>query len=206
MVVSLTISAILAGIGTQQSGYYTPFLLAGASIAAIGTGLLTILKINTNQAQWIGYQIVYGFGLGACFQAPNMAAQTVLPLDEVSIGISLMLFAQTLFGAIFVSVGQNVLDQQLATRIGSISGIELAPEQIEVGGILGLFKIIPLEYHPAVLQAYDASLHVVFVVAVIMTCLTVLGSIGMEWRSVKKSDGPKDDIEVPKAPVAKETP
>lgn len=194
MVISLTISAILAGVGTQRSGYYTPFLLFGASIAAVGAGLLTILKINTTEAQWIGYQIVYGFGLGACFQAPSMAAQTVLPRDEVSIGMSLMLFGQTLFSAIFVSVGQNVLDQQLATRIGSISGIHVTTEQIEAGGIIGLFKIIPTQYHTAVVQAYNTSLRVVFVVAVIITCLSVLGSLGMEWRSVKNvGHGPKSD-------------
>ncbi|RDW57487.1 hypothetical protein BP6252_13747 [Coleophoma cylindrospora] len=199
LVVSLTISAILAGVGTQRSGYYTPFLVLGACIAAVGSGLLTILKIDTTQAQWIGYQVVYGFGLGACFQAPNMAAQTVLPHEEVPIGISLMLFAQTLFGAIFVSVGQNVLDQQLATRVGKLSGITITPKQIEAGGITGLFEIIPTQYHTAIQEAYNGSLRVVFVVAVVMTCLSVLGSLGMEWRSVKGgktgADGPQNDPE-----------
>lgn len=198
MVVSLTISAILAGVGTQRSGYYTPFLLLGTSIAAVGAGLLTILKVDTTEAQWIGYQIVYGFGLGACFQAPNMAAQTVLPRDEVSIGVSLMLFAQTLFGAIFVSVGQNVLDQQLGTRVGTISGINVTVEQIEAGGITGLFKTIPPQYHKVLLQVYNASLRVVFVVAVVITCLSVLGSLGMEWRSVKNGeDRPKANLAMP---------
>lgn len=191
--ISLTISAILAGVGTTQVGYYTPFLIGGACIAAVGAGLLTLLRINSTVGQWIGYQIVYGFGLGACFQAPNMAAQTVLPRSEVSVGISLMLFAQPLGGAIFVSVGQNVLDQRLATRLGSTLGINITSEQIETGGITGLFKMIPPQDHTAVLQAYNASLRVCFIVALVLTCLSVIGSLGMEWRSVKNEGGPKKE-------------
>ncbi len=49
-----------------------------------------------------------------------MAAQTVLLRDGVSIGASLMLFAQTLFSAIFVSIGQNVLDGELVERSAGI--------------------------------------------------------------------------------------
>lgn len=198
LVISLTVSAILAGVGTQVSGYYTPFLMIGSCIAAIGAGLLTVLHVDTTQAQWIGFQIVYGFGLGACFQAPNLAAQTVLPRDEVSVGISLMLFSQTLFSTIFVSIGQNVLDQQLATRISGISGNSITPDQIESGGIIGLFKIIPQIYRSAVLQAYNDSLRVVFIIALVVACLSILGSLGMEWRSVKDGeDGPKEITQSP---------
>ena len=99
-----------------------PYLIIGICFASIGAGLLTDLSISTTTGKWIVYQILYAFGFGGCIMAPNMAAQTVLPRDEVSIGASLMLFGP-LFGAIFVSVGQNVLDGQLAHRLASISNI-----------------------------------------------------------------------------------
>jgi MFS family permease len=182
----MIISSIISGVGTTQVGYYTPFLIAGTCIVSVGAGLLTILKVNTTTGQWIGYQIVYGFGLGCCFQAPNMAAQTVLPRKEVAIGASLMLFGQTLFGAIFVSVGQNVLDQHLAAGLSRISGISITPEEIVTAGITGLFKIIPPQYHTAVLNAYNSSLRSCFLVALVFACLSIIGSCGMEWRNVKK--------------------
>ncbi|KAI7973345.1 hypothetical protein EIK77_002284 [Talaromyces pinophilus] len=113
-----------------------------------------------------------------------MAAQTVLPRNEVSIGASLMLFAQTLFGAIFVSVGQNVLDGQLAKRLAGISAI--TPQQIENAGVTGILELIPSQYHDAVLEAYNGSLRVCFQVALAMACIALLGGLGMEWRSVKQ--------------------
>ena len=184
MVLSLVVASILTGLLTTRIGYYMPFLLFGICVAAVGAGLLTTLNINTSVGQWIGYQILYGFGLGGCFQAPNMAAQTVLPRNEVSIGASLMLFAQTLFGAIFVSVGQNILDGGLAKRLAGISNI--TPSQIETAGATGLFKIIPPQYHNAALVAYNDSLRACFQVALILACLSILGGLAMEWRSVKK--------------------
>jgi MFS family permease len=201
MVLSLVVASIITGILTTRTGYYTPFLIIGICITAVGAGLLTTLNSKTSVGQWIGYQILYGFGLGSSFQAPNMAAQTVLPRNEVSIGVSLILFAQTLFGAIFVSVGQNVLDNQLAKRLaGSIPGITF--EQIETAGATNIFDQIPLQYHPAALVAYNDSLRVCFQVALILACLSIFGGLGMEWRSVKKdkelnnAEGEQRHIEV----------
>jgi MFS family permease len=185
MVLSLVVASILTGLLTTRIGYYMPFLIFGICFTAVGAGLLTTLSINTLVGKWIGYQILYGYGLGSSSQAPNMAAQTVLPCNEVSIGVSLMLFDQTLFGAIFVSVGQNVLDNQLAKRLAGISSI--SPQQIETAGATGLFNIIPPQYRTVALEAYNDSLRVCFQVALILACLSILGGLGMEWRSVKKN-------------------
>jgi MFS family permease len=185
MVLSIVVASIFTGLLTTRIGYYMPFLILGICITAVGAGLLTTLSINTLVGQWIGYQILYGYGLGSASQAPNMAAQTVLPRNEVSIGVSLILFAQTLFGAIFVSVSQNVLENQLAKRLAAISSI--TPQQIEAAGATDLFNIIPPQYHTAVREAYNDSLRVCFQVALILACLSIFGGLCMEWRSVKKN-------------------
>lgn len=111
-----------------------------------------------------------------------------------------MLFSQTLGSSIFVSVGQNVLDQHLASLLASISGLDLTPEQIQSGGITGIFDIIPPRFHTAVLEAYNSSLRICFVVALILTCLSVACSLGMEWRSVK--NGSEKREEAPSSSVA----
>lgn len=203
-VIAIVVSSILTGVGTTKTGYYTPFLIIGTVIAAIGAGLFLLLQPNTTTGQWIGYQIVYGFGLGGCFQAPNVAAQTVLPKNESAVGTALILFATTLFGAIFVSVGQNVLDQQLATKLANIAGINISPAQIQTAGITGLFQMVPAQLHNAVLYAYNSALRRTFLVGLILACLTILGSLGMEWRSVKKEQQKQADKAMGKADDAPE--
>ena len=183
IVISLVLASIICGVLTSKLGYYMPFLLFGVCVSSIGAGLLLTLEVDSSTGTWIGYQIVYGFGLGACFQAPNMAAQTVLPRNEVSIGASLMLFGQTLFGAVFAAVGQNVLDNQLARRLAGVADITAA--EIEMYGTTGVLDLIPDTYRRQGLAAYNDSLRMCFLVATVMACLAILGAVAMEWKSVK---------------------
>jgi MFS family permease len=185
MVLAIVVASIFTGIATSRIGYYVPFLIFGICTAAIGAGLLNTLSLNTTAGQWIGFQILYGFGLGCCAQAPNVAAQTVLPRNEVSIGASLMLFAQTISGAIFVSVGQNVLDSRLVQRLTAIVP-SITPQQIENAGATGLYDIIPSAQRVLGKQAYNDALRSCFEVGLIMACLSIIGGLGMEWRSVKR--------------------
>ncbi|OAA37406.1 Major facilitator superfamily domain, general substrate transporter [Metarhizium rileyi] len=182
-----------AAIGNGQLvsfiGYYTPSLLIGVCLTAIGAGLLTTFGVDTSEGKWIGYQILYGFGLGLASQAPNMAAQTVLPKQDVAIGASLMFFAQTLFGAIFVSVGQNVLDNQLTDRLQGIPGMN--PDINKSTGATDILDNIDTKYRASAFEAYNNALRVVFQVALCMACLALPGALALEWRSVKKNGPPK---------------
>ncbi|KAH8157934.1 hypothetical protein CIB48_g10310 [Xylaria polymorpha] len=181
---SVVVASISNGIFVTKIGYYTPSMIAGTAICSIGAGLLTTLQIDTGMPKWVGYQVLYGFGLGLCFQAPNLAAQTVLPKNDVSIGASLMFFSQILGGAIFVSVGQNVLNNQLLQRLRHIPGF--SPGLVQAGGATSLIDSFPIEYRHDVLIAYNESLRTVFRVGLILATLSVIGAAGMEWRSVKK--------------------
>jgi len=190
MILPMVFASILTGILTARVGYYTPFMLFGNCIMAVGAGLLTTLEVDTPQAKWAGYQVLYGFGLGCTFQAPNLAAQTVLPTRDVPVGTSLMFFSQLLGGAIFISVGQNVLNNQLLQRLSGFPGF--TPELIKSQGATGLIQQLPEAVRGQVLIAYNDSLRKVFQVAVIMTCLTIFGALALEWRSVKKNVQKKD--------------
>jgi hypothetical protein len=102
---------------------------------------------------------------------------------------------QTLFGAIFVSVGQNVLDNQLARRLSGIPGI--TSSLIANTGATSILNIVPVESYSTAIKAYNNSLRVVFQVALCMACLAILGAVCMEFRTVKKKAVlPKDgDVE-----------
>ncbi|KAK9321285.1 major facilitator superfamily domain-containing protein [Lipomyces orientalis] len=128
--------------------------------------------------QWLGFQIVYGSGLGSCNQTPNMAAQTVHRREQVAIGASLMFFGQQLFGAVFTSPdvltdGQNFLDNQLAKRLAGFPGI--SPQLVQNSGAIQLLNHVHAEDHASALWAYNESLRVCFQVGLIMACLAIDG-------------------------------
>ncbi|OJD33660.1 mfs aflatoxin efflux [Diplodia corticola] len=184
LLLAMVLASILGGFTTTKIGYYTPLAIVGSCIMAVGAGLLTTLQVGTGEGNWIGYQILYGFGMGLCFQAPNLAAQTVLPVKDVPVGTSLMVFSQLLGAAIFVSVGQNVLDNQLVSRLSGLPGFD--PKIVTEGGATELLTALPANMRETGLVAYNEALRNVFQIGLILSCLTVLGTAALEWKSVLK--------------------
>lgn len=189
LTLSMVVASISNGIFVSKIGYYAPPMIVGVCIMSVGAGLFLTFELDTSQASWIGYQILYGFGLGMSFQAPNLAAQTVLPTKDVPVGTSLMFFTQLLSGAIFISVGQNVLNNELVKRLVGIPGF--SPQLIEDTGATSLSTSLPENLRQPVLLAYNLSLRQVFMAGVGLTCLTILGAASLEWQSVKKNQPPK---------------
>ncbi|WQF79528.1 Putative major facilitator superfamily, MFS transporter superfamily [Colletotrichum destructivum] len=188
LVLSMTVFAIVSGGVITRLGYYTPVMLLGTCILAVGAGLLTTLQVHTGAAKWAGYQVIYGIGMGMSFQAPNLAAQTVLKIKDVPVGTSIMFFSQTLGGAIFISVGQNVLNNELVKRIRGIPGLDGI--DLKGSGATTLTKL-PAEVRDPVLETYNDALRVVFVVGLVLACSVLIGAGGMEWKSVKKEQQAK---------------
>lgn len=152
---------------------------------SVGAGLITTFQaVGTGSDKWIGYQVLYGLGMGLCFQTPNLATQTVLPKKDVPMGLALMFFGQLFGAAVFVSVGENVLDNQLLERLSSIGIPGFDKSLVTSGGATSLLEAVPSELRNAVFEAYNESLRKVFQIGLILSCLAVLGTGSMEWKSI----------------------
>ncbi|GIZ44906.1 hypothetical protein CKM354_000809000 [Cercospora kikuchii] len=191
MVLSLVVGAISSGQLIGRFGYYTPFAMAGSVLMPIGAGLMTTWNLSTTSGYWIGYQVLFGYGIGVGMQQGGMAAQTVLNKKDVPTGVSLMFFVQQLGGAIFVCVGQNVFNTSLINGLIRLVK-DLDPMQIVNTGATEIRGIVPEGELEQVLVIYNGALRQVFIVGVIVAALSALGSFALEWRSVKGKQGPTE--------------
>ena len=184
LVISLVITNIISGVGTTKIGYYTPFFYISVVLMSIGAGLLTLWKTTTGHAEWIGFQVVFGFGVGFGMQQSLICAQTVLPIQDVPVGTALMIFFQTMGGSIFLSVGQNIFTNQLLKGIiANVPGIN--PALVINSGATSLRENIPARFLPAVQVAYNKALTQTWYVSVAMACMSIFGAAVIEWKSVK---------------------
>ncbi|CAK7205357.1 hypothetical protein SEUCBS139899_008127 [Sporothrix eucalyptigena] len=183
LMLSMVLATMVCGFSTQKIGYYTPFAIAGACLLSVGAGLLYTLEPDTAEGRWIGYQILYGFGMGLVFQAPNLAVQTVLPRQDVPIGTSLMFFSQMLGATVIVSIGENVLDNELVHKMSGLSGF--SPSLVTSGGATSLLDELPASVRPQAVPLYNEALRTVFLIGLIVSCLATLGAASLEWRSIK---------------------
>ncbi|KAJ6009432.1 hypothetical protein N7522_004448 [Penicillium canescens] len=191
-VLSVVVFAIASGLSVTVVGYYTPFMIAGSMVMAIGAGLFLLFRVDISLSMWLGFQIVFGAGAGIGLELPNIAVQTVLPEEDVSIGTSLVVFARSLGGAIFVSVGQNIFSNHIVS--GMLARVpELDPSIVIESGATDLQQTVrqatsgQANVVARVLEIYNDAIVQTFVVALVLACVSIIGALGVEWRTVKNS-------------------
>lgn len=185
LIMAQVIGTIVSGALTTKIGYYMPFVYASVVLMSIGAGLLTTFTVDVSTPKWVCYQLILGLGTGLGFQQTGIAAQASLAMQDVPIGTSLVLFVQLLGGAIFSSVGQNVWSNKLISNIAALGIPKFDPADIVHVGATELRNVVPPEFLGEVLVAYNAAIVKTFQIGLITACLSILGAVGMEWRSVK---------------------
>ncbi|KAI0144319.1 MFS general substrate transporter [Xylariaceae sp. FL1272] len=188
-VLSLVVGSTLSGAFTQKVGYYVPAMITSPSLLAIGQGLMSTFRVNEVSSHWIGFQVIAGFGLGIGMQASSLAAQAVLPMPDVPIGIAIMFFAQQLGGGIFTSVGQNLLSTYLVSHLTDIPGIN--PSTITNEGATDLVSSVAPEYQLEVKTVYNEAISKIFLTAMGVALVATVSALFMEWKNVKKTGPPK---------------
>ncbi len=183
-ILGVVIISMVSGGLVTTFGYYTPFLYLSSICMAIGAGLLTTFKTDTGHAEWIGYQFLFGAGVGFGMQQTLVAVQTVLPKDDIPIGTATMMFAQTLGGALFISVGQNVFTNQLLKNLRTVVP-DLDPAIVLRTGATELKNAVPAQYIARVLTAYNLTLNDTFYVSVATASLSMIGALAVQWKSMK---------------------
>ncbi|CAI6087954.1 unnamed protein product [Clonostachys chloroleuca] len=189
--IAMVASVILTGQLTSRIGYYVPQMLCSTAIVSISLGLIYRYNLDTTPAYWAGTLVMFGFGSGMGQQQPVTACQTVLKGRDVPLGTSTVLLAQTLGGAVFLAVGQNVFQSRLVEQLSQkVPNID--PTTVLEHGASGLEAAVTTQYGDAsalaILGAYNDAIQRCFLICVILSCLTIFGGLTMEWVSVKKPE------------------
>lgn len=190
LVLSIVVSSVISGAATQKLGYYVPSMLLCPAIMAIGEGLLSTLTPTTPSSRWIAYQFLTGFGLGFGMQTVNLAVQTVFSPEDVSTGIAISFFAQQLGAAVFVSVGQSILNNLLVGRLAdaNIPGFGRGSGHVVTeAGATDLLGSVDERFRPTVVEAYNFACTRVFLTGMGLAVATFVAAGCMEWRSIKKA-------------------
>lgn len=162
-------------------------MILGSIILPIGEGLLTTWNVDTPFSQWVGYQAMVGIGIGFGQQQPMIAIQTLLPRHEIPSGTAVIQLLQTLSGAVFISVGQSVLQNELLRNLKAVlPNANFDASVLTTVGATQVRDLVPPEDLPAVLEAYNDALTRTYLVAVVLSSLTIFGSLAMEWKNVAK--------------------
>ncbi|KAF6836424.1 major facilitator superfamily transporter [Colletotrichum plurivorum] len=182
MVIALIGSGVLGGIGASLVGYIPPFMILGTIFASTGAGMLYTFQPNIETARWIGYQVLFGLGTGAGVQSSIVGTQVALDPADVPYGVSAIILMNTVGGSIFISVAQNIF----VTRIEKVT--ELIPS-VDRETLLNRFGFLRDSLTPEQLQIalreYNHGIQNVFLLAILLACLTAFGWVFIKWIPLK---------------------
>ncbi|RAL11317.1 uncharacterized protein BO97DRAFT_471066 [Aspergillus homomorphus CBS 101889] len=186
MILRFVVASVLGGLLTSVVGYYVPFKYETVVLLGIGAGLLSTPEANSGHADWIGYQVTSGLGIGFGLQSAFSPSQTVPSLSVVAFGPWIIIFAEKLGAAFMESVAMSVFTNQLVRNLAEdVPSID--PNTVVNADATGLVNTVPSSLYDAVILAYNKfvtqTLYVAIATAV--AYCGVLGVTALEWINIK---------------------
>lgn len=184
LILGLVIASMIAGVGTTVGGYYTPFLYLSTVILSIGCGMLTTWEVTTNAPTFLGWQAMAGIGMGFGLQIPFICIQTVLKPEDLPMGTALIVFSQTIGGAVFVAVSQNIFTNKLVENL-AIYAPSLDAKAVLFIGATRIHSVYEGAVLEGIKKSYNEALTGVFMISAIIGALTIFGTVFVPWTNVK---------------------
>ena len=197
---------LLAGGGiTTATGHYMPVILFSQTLAAVGSGLLTTLRVNTSITRWAAYMALTGGGIGLGVNIPHIAVQAVFESDtDIFIANGIASFFGQLGGSIGVPMGNAILIAGLQHEVAYHDPF-ISPDAVVKASALGVTTLSsdPSRIH-VLREAWAAAVADVNVLLVTIICVSVPTALGMKWLNIKRISEARDQDREEKEKAQKE--
>lgn len=188
MLLTSGLCSIIVGACVSAFDGYMPFVYFATAATSVAGGLLTTLRADSSPVKYLGYQALYGIGVGAGVMQPLMAVQAAVSRADIPSATAIIMFMQTMGAAVSVSAAQNLFHTKLLTTLTRHAHVpEADAHQVVDAGPTMLRNAVPGDLLLGALEAYSAAITYSFRLAVALSALSVLRALPMQWLSVRKS-------------------
>ncbi|KAI0401756.1 putative gliotoxin efflux pump [Xylaria palmicola] len=185
LIVSASVLVVLTGIACTKFPIYQIYIFIGASLTAIGAGLLYTLKVNSYAGEYIGFQLIVGFGNGIAQQIPLTLVQTLTKPQDLADSMSTVLFFQLLSGALSVAASQSVFINRLLIA-ASQRLPEVSRKTIITTGATDLQRVFTPEQLPLIQESYLIGLRDAWALAIAFAGAALLTALLYGFKKIEK--------------------
>jgi hypothetical protein len=206
MIPSILAVALATGLGSGLFGrlqVFQPFLLAAAVLSTVGCGLIFTFDIDSGLGPIIGYQILFGVGIGLGVQVPNLVATVTSAPEDVSTTVASVackwishqhepeyphLYTDIVFWVVFMMVAggwgvaatdavlNNILLQRIPRYVPGLDG-----HDVLAVGAAGINDVYSGEVLAGVHQAYLDGLHAGWALGTAAFGISLLWAVLPKW-------------------------
>ncbi len=192
---SVVVFSIVSGASVKMLNRYVPFAIASSILTAIGAGLMTTFTVDEPASRWIGYQVIFGAGVGLGVQIGVVAVQTRLETHDIAVGIAIVSFCQYLGATVTLAVYQSIFNNTFLAELAKLAPGAVATFQQGVGAT-DLRNITDPAHYEMVREAYHESLTRCWFIFVGLAAASALGAFAMEWRPIQaKEEDPGNGVD-----------
>jgi MFS family permease len=176
-------SAVVVGILITKTGAYRWAIYLGWTLATLGTGILSLLKVNTTIPQWIFIDLVSGLGLGILFPSLQFQLQAASSNAHLAFAVAMFSFFRSFGQAIGVAIGGVIFQNQMRQHL--LTYPQFASRASELAKDAAALVQVIRETHEgpnklALRTSYTDSLRTVYIVLACLAGLALVLSLGVK--------------------------
>ncbi len=168
LMAGLLLTSITSGILISRWGRYKVFPILGTALMTVGMYLLSMLGVATSTLASSFYMFVLGAGIGLVMQVLIIAVQNVVPYGDLGAATSGATFFRSIGGSFGTAVFGAIFSAQLGANLRHYLAGQPVPSGFNpaAGSSPAVLAKLPPAVHLGYQEAFAASLHTVFLVAV----------------------------------------
>ncbi|ORX98559.1 MFS general substrate transporter [Basidiobolus meristosporus CBS 931.73] len=183
MMLSASALSIISGIIVSKTGVIVVWCWVGSAIMTVGVGLLTVWNASTGHGEQIGFLLIMGTGAGCCIQTLIFAGQSAVTHKDMGVVTALSTFFRSVGGVLGIAIFGSVFNNKLTTGLSELT------YNIPIKEAVNSFQFIetlPLEERKVVMDVYVHVLRTIFFIAVGMSGLAFLFTLGIKYIKMQK--------------------
>ncbi|HEX5614693.1 MAG TPA: MDR family MFS transporter [Acidimicrobiia bacterium] len=164
----ILVASTISGRLISRLGRYKMFPIVGLTLTSVGFVLFSTMTAQTSFLQSSVYMALAGVGIGMTMPTIILAAQNAVHHAELGVATSLVSFFRSMGGAFGVAIFGAILSSRLSHFLprtlstDSLAGVD--PERLL--GSPAQIRALPVTVQAGLVEAFERSLHDVFLVAV----------------------------------------
>ncbi|GAA5979108.1 hypothetical protein JCM5350_007068 [Sporobolomyces pararoseus] len=168
--------AMIAGVSVGITGHYKLQNNLGWGLASLGLGLMTLIKYDSNRAEWVGYPVVVGIGIGMLYSATNFPILAPVTPAQQPFASAFYGFTRS-FGQVFgIAIGSTILQNRLNKLLPPGFAEQFGSGEIAFAAI-PVIKTLPEPLKTQVRIAFSDSIKTIWQVMIGVACLGFVVSL-----------------------------